>query len=92
LAVPPDVGPCIYEWDVPGCDGRTGRLVIPAELRERLQLSAGSAVILLETGHGVVLATREQVKKLVRAEFAGTDLVTELLSEHRRPAAADDAA
>ncbi|MCG2623302.1 AbrB/MazE/SpoVT family DNA-binding domain-containing protein [Arthrobacter sp. I2-34] len=72
--------------------GERGRLVIPAELRERLQLAPGSTLILLESEHGLVLATREQVKKLVRTQLEGTDLVTELLAERRRQAAADDAA
>jgi len=70
--------------------GDRGRLVIPAELRERLHLEAGSQLLLLDTPGGIVLATREQVKKLVRDRLRGQDLVGELLADRRREAAADD--
>ena len=72
--------------------GDRGRLVVPAELRERLKLKPGSPVVLLDTPHGVVLATREQVKDLVRAGLQGFDLVAELLADRRRQAAAEDVA
>ena len=69
--------------------GDRGRLVVPVALRERLQLRPGSPLVLLETPHGVVLATRDQVKHLVRGKLRGASLVDELLAE-RRAAAADD--
>jgi len=72
--------------------GDRGRLVVPAELRERLNLKPGSPLVLLDTPHGVVLATREQVKDLVRAGLQGLDLVGELLEDRRRQAAAEDVA
>jgi len=72
--------------------GDRGRLVVPAELRERLHLKPGSSLLLLETPQGVVLATREQVKTLVRAGLQGLDLVSELLEDRRRQALAEDAA
>jgi AbrB family looped-hinge helix DNA binding protein len=72
--------------------GERGRLVVPAELRERLHLGAGTVLILLETPQGVVLATREQIKQLVRGQLEGTDIVAELLADRRRQAAAEDAA
>jgi len=72
--------------------GDRGRLVVPAELRERLHLKPGSPLLLLETPQGVVLATREQVKNLVRTGLQGVDLVGELLADRRRQAAAEDAA
>ena len=71
--------------------GDRGRLVVPAELRERLQLKAGSPLVLVETPQGVVIATREQVKALVRSRLQGLDLVGELLAERRKLAAAEDA-
>lgn len=70
--------------------GDRGRLVIPTELRERLQLKPGSALLLVETADGVVMATREQAKRLLRAQLAGSSLVEELLAD-RRAAAADEA-
>lgn len=72
--------------------GDRGRLVVPAELRERMDLRAGSHLVLLETPHGVVLATREQVKALVRSKLRGPSLVEELLTDRRRLAAAEDLA
>ncbi|MFY9926989.1 MAG: AbrB/MazE/SpoVT family DNA-binding domain-containing protein [Streptosporangiaceae bacterium] len=72
--------------------GDRGRLVIPAELRERAGLAEGTALILLETPAGLVLLTRPQLRELVRADLAGLDLVGELLAERGADAAADDAA
>ncbi len=71
--------------------GDRGRLVIPVELRERLRVSAGDHLVLLDTPRGVVLATREQLKRLVREDLAGLDLVSELLAERRSASVADDA-
>lgn len=70
--------------------GDRGRLVIPAELRQRLQLEPGSSVLLLDAPQGVVLATREQVKELVRRDLQGSSLVDELLADRRRAAADED--
>lgn len=70
--------------------GDRGRLVVPTELRERLHLTAGSPLLLVETADGVVMATREQAKRLLRAQLAGPSLVEELLAD-RRAAAADEA-
>ena len=72
--------------------GDRGRLVIPAELRERAALAEGTVLILLETPTGLVLLTRPQLQELVRADLAGLDLVGELLSGRRAEAAAEDAA
>lgn len=72
--------------------GDRGRLVLPADLRARLGLADGSPLVLLETPHGLVLLTREQLRDRVRDELAGTDLVAELLAERRASAAGHDAA
>jgi AbrB family looped-hinge helix DNA binding protein len=72
--------------------GDRGRLVIPAELRDRAGLTEGTALILLETPNGLVLLTRPQLQDRVRAELAGLDLVDELLAERRTAAAVEDAA
>jgi AbrB family looped-hinge helix DNA binding protein len=68
-----------------------GRLVIPADLRERTGLTEGTALV-FETPTGLVLLTRPQLQELVRADLAGLDLVGELLAERRAEAAAEDAA
>ncbi len=69
-----------------------GRLVIPAELRERFHLTAGSSLLLLETSQGIVLTTRDHAKALVRAGLDGGDLVGELMEDRRRQAATEDLA
>lgn len=71
--------------------GDRGRLVVPAELRERLNLRPGSPMLMVETPQGIILATREQVRQLVQERLAGPSLVGELLAERRREATGDDA-
>jgi AbrB family looped-hinge helix DNA binding protein len=72
--------------------GDRGRLVIPADLRERAGLAEGTPLIVLETPRGLVLLTRPQLQELVRADLEGLDLVGELIAERRAEAAAEDAA
>jgi AbrB family looped-hinge helix DNA binding protein len=72
--------------------GDRGRLVIPAEVRERAGLAEGTPLVLLDTPTGLVLLTRSQLRDRVRVELDGLDLVSELLAERRAAAAADDAA
>jgi len=69
--------------------GDRGRLVVPAELRNRWGLEAGSTLLLVETPEALVLATREQVKRLVRRQLDGRSLVEELISDRRAAAEAD---
>lgn len=63
--------------------------MVPADVRERLHLTSGTRLVLIEADGGLVLLTREQLKARVRSDLAGLDLVGELLAE-RRSAAADD--
>ncbi|MGB3411242.1 MAG: AbrB/MazE/SpoVT family DNA-binding domain-containing protein [Microthrixaceae bacterium] len=72
--------------------GDRGRIVVPAEVRERAGLAEGTPMVLLETPTGLVLLTRRQLRDRVRAELEGTDLVTELLAERRKTSANEDAA
>ena len=72
--------------------GDRGRLVVPAEVRERAGLVDGTPLVLLDTPAGIVLLTRDQLRARVRDELAGTDLVAELLAERRAASAAEDAA
>lgn len=71
--------------------GDRGRLVIPAELRERAGLREGSSLVLIETENGVVVLTRDQLRDRVRGDLAGADLVSGLLADRRREAEAEDA-
>jgi len=69
--------------------GDRGRLVVPAELRERWNLDAGVPLILVETPDGLVVMTRSQLRDRVRRDYARLNLVDELLAERRAAAAAD---
>lgn len=70
--------------------GDRGRLVVPAELRDRLGLKAGVPVLLVETEDGVVLTTRAQARRLLVQQLAGPSLVPELLRERRAAARHED--
>jgi AbrB family looped-hinge helix DNA binding protein len=74
--------------------GDRGRLVIPAETRQRLRLTEGTPLVLLETPGALVLMTRDQLKARVRADYATApeDLVASLLSDRRAAADAEDRA
>jgi hypothetical protein len=47
-------------------------------------------LLLVETAHGLVVATREQAKRLVRENLQGASLVEELITERRSEAAEND--
>ncbi|HMQ65281.1 MAG TPA: AbrB/MazE/SpoVT family DNA-binding domain-containing protein [Arachnia sp.] len=72
--------------------GDRGRLVVPAELRNRQGWRQGDALLFIEAPDGVVLMTREQAKVLVRKQLAGRSLVEELMAERRVVAAREDLA
>ncbi len=62
---------------------------MPAGLRESRGWAEGSVLLLLETNDGVMLMTRDELERQVHAEFAGADLVNELLAERHAEAAKD---
>ncbi len=66
--------------------GDRGRLVVPQEVRTRLQWEQGTRLLMIESPGGVVLTTREQALDLLRKQLAGPSLVEELLAERRRQA------
>ncbi len=70
--------------------GDRGRIVVPADVRERAGLVEGTPLVLTEAPGGLALLTREQLRARVRDELAGLDLVTELLKDRRRSAARED--
>lgn len=72
--------------------GDRGRLVVPAELRERAGLQEGQPVVFIETPHGLLLLTRGQLRDLVREDLQGQDLVAALLADRRAAANAEDVA
>lgn len=71
--------------------GDRGRLVVPADIRERSGLTAGTPLVIVETADGLVLMTREQLKRRIRGQLDGHDLVAELLADRRAAARAEDA-
>ncbi len=70
--------------------GDRGRIVVPAEVRENEQLAEGTPLVMLPTSGGLVLMTREQLRRRVQAELKGLDLVGELLAERRRASERED--
>lgn len=70
--------------------GDRGRLVVPAELRDRAGLTAGTPLILVESEAGVIVMTRAQARQYLRRQLADGDLVGDLLAERRRAATAED--
>ena len=72
--------------------GGRGRLVLPAEVRERAGLTEGTPLVLLESREGLILLTRAQAKAQVRTQLAGGSLVEQLLTTRRSEADRDDAA
>jgi bifunctional DNA-binding transcriptional regulator/antitoxin component of YhaV-PrlF toxin-antitoxin module len=67
-------------------------LVVPSDLRARAGLIPGTPLTLIETSDGIVLLTREQLKRMVRRDLTGVDLVADLVAARRRAAADEDAA
>ena len=72
--------------------GDRGRLVVPAELRERAGLNEGQPLVFVETPDGLLLLTRDQLREIVRANLNGKDLVRTLLVDRRAAARVDDPA
>jgi AbrB family looped-hinge helix DNA binding protein len=70
--------------------GDRGRIVIPADVRDRAGLAPGTPLVLLEAPDGLVLLTREQLRDRVRDELSGLDLVGDLLDERRRASRVED--
>lgn len=68
--------------------GDKGRIVVPAEVRERYGISAGVPLVLVETDGGLVILTRRQLRDRVQADLGGLDLAAELLDDRRQAAEA----
>lgn len=74
--------------------GQQGRLVIPAEVRSALGLSAGEQLHLRVVGHSLVLERQQDAAAELRGLASGVprtrSLVDELLQERRLAAAAGE--
>ncbi|WP_415171375.1 hypothetical protein [Nocardioides sp.] len=64
---------------------------MPADIRERGGLVAGTPLVMVETPAGLILMTREQLKRRIRDQLAGHDLVADLLADRRAAAQDEDA-
>lgn len=76
---------------------RDGRILIPAQVRRDLGLSAGSTLLLSVEDGRVVMESREQLVARMRREIAEswqgdpqTSVVEELLADRRAEAAAEN--
>lgn len=65
--------------------------MVPAEVRERAGLSAGTPLVVVESSDGLILLTREQLRARIRDELSGVDLVEQLLADRRRASIREDA-
>lgn len=67
----------------------SGRIVLPADARDRQHIASGDTVVVVEDNHGLHIKTREQIKAEVQAYFADLAPPEVLLSEEilqdRRP-------
>lgn len=70
--------------------GDRGRIVVPAAVRERAGLSAGTPLV-VESSEGLILLTREQLRARIRDELSSADLVGQLLADRRRASVREDA-
>ncbi len=70
--------------------GNRGRLVIPADVRARAGIEEGTVLVLFENEDGFALLTREQLRRRVRDDLAGADLVSALIADRRAEAARED--
>jgi AbrB family looped-hinge helix DNA binding protein len=73
--------------------GPKGRVVIPVEIRRKLNLEEGTELVAVLEEDGVLFLPRHAVKRRLRALFAGsgTSMAAELLAERRRAAAEESA-
>ncbi|HXH58058.1 MAG TPA: AbrB/MazE/SpoVT family DNA-binding domain-containing protein [Iamia sp.] len=71
--------------------GDRGRVVIPAELRQREGWTQGTTLLLIDTDEGVLLLTRDQLRDRIQRDLAGgPSLVDELIAERGAAAAEED--
>lgn len=72
--------------------GDRGRMVLPAHVRARHGIQAGTRLVLVDGEAGLVLMTREQLRDRVQRDLAGAGLVDALIAERRDAASREDVA
>ncbi|MET4637267.1 AbrB/MazE/SpoVT family DNA-binding domain-containing protein [Mycetocola sp. 2940] len=70
--------------------GNKGRIVLPADIRQRRQWAEGTTLVAVETESGVLLAERSALEEILRKQLSGADVVASLLEDRRRASAAED--
>ena len=70
--------------------GNKGRIVIPAEIRQRRGWTEGAVLVAVETERGVILLARSELRSMVREQIEGHDLVGSLLADRRAASLAED--
>ena len=69
--------------------GNKGRVVLPAEVRQRQNWTEGTVLIAVETDDGVLLLTRDELLKRVQTELSalgGGHVVDDFIAERRAAA------
>jgi AbrB family looped-hinge helix DNA binding protein len=71
----------------------SGRIVLPAEARDRQHIGSGDTVVMVVDDHGLHIKTRDQIKAEVQAYFAdlappdvmlSEEILNDRRSEHER--------
>lgn len=70
--------------------GKKGRIVIPAEIRQRRGWTEGAVLVAVESDQGVILIARSELQAIVREQLQGHDLVGSLVADRRAAALAED--
>jgi AbrB family looped-hinge helix DNA binding protein len=62
-----------------------GKIVIPAELRRKYGIKAGTKIIVIDTGEGIILkpVTEESLKRL-QGRLKGKGVLKSLMEERRK--------
>ncbi|MBO9577647.1 MAG: AbrB/MazE/SpoVT family DNA-binding domain-containing protein [Microbacteriaceae bacterium] len=71
--------------------GSKGRIIVPAEIRERRGWTEGSVLVAVEKPEGVLLMTRDEALDLLRVQAGDRDVVGEFLEERRAAGARERA-
>ena len=72
--------------------GDRGRVVLPAGIRERRNWTEGTTLVAIETKRGVILASRDELERLVQDQLVGAEVVDLLLEERRAASQREDEA
>lgn len=66
--------------------GDRGRFVLPRQLRDEQGWAENDVLHLVNTEHGVVILSRDQMRAIIKTELDGPSLVDELLAQRSEAA------